>query len=52
MRAGSKTGLALVVLVFGAARPHYANLFADRRVGGVTSIEASADDPWPAITTG
>jgi transposase len=31
MRAGSETALARVVKVFGAARPHHAYLFANRR---------------------
>ena len=31
MRAGTETALARVVSVFGAARPHHAYLFANRR---------------------
>ncbi|WP_416047061.1 hypothetical protein [Cupriavidus basilensis] len=31
MRAGSDTAMAQVVKVFGAARPHHADLFANRR---------------------
>lgn len=31
MRAGTETALARVVNVFGAARPHHAYLFANRR---------------------
>src|SRR3989344_1909428 len=31
MRAGTQTALARVVSVFGAARPHHAYLFANRR---------------------
>ncbi len=31
MRAGTDTALARVVTVFGAARPHHAYLFANRR---------------------
>jgi transposase len=31
MRAGTDTALARVVAVFGAARPHHAYLFANRR---------------------
>lgn len=31
MRAGTETALARVVKVFGAARPHHAYLFANRR---------------------
>lgn len=31
MRAGSDTAMARVVKVFGAARPHHAYLFANRR---------------------
>jgi transposase len=31
MRAGTETALARVVHVFGAARPHHAYLFANRR---------------------
>lgn len=31
MRAGTKTELARVVAVFGAAKPHHAYLFANRR---------------------
>jgi len=31
MHAGTESALARVVAVFGAARPHHAYLFADRR---------------------
>ena len=31
MRSGTETALARVVSVFGAARPHHAYLFANRR---------------------
>ena len=31
MRAGTETALARVIKVFGAARPHHAYLFANRR---------------------
>jgi transposase len=31
MRAGTETALARVVRVFGAARPHHAYLFANKR---------------------
>ena len=31
MRAGTESALARVVAVFGAARPHHAYLFANRR---------------------
>ena len=31
MRAGTESALARVVLVFGAAQPHHAYLFANRR---------------------
>ncbi|MDI4635928.1 IS66 family insertion sequence element accessory protein TnpB [Pelomonas sp. V22] len=31
MRAGTEAALARVVAVFGAARPHHAYLFANRR---------------------
>ncbi len=31
MRAGTEAALAWVMLVFGAARPHHAYLFANRR---------------------
>ena len=31
MRAGTEAALAKVVAVFGAARPHHAYLFANRR---------------------
>lgn len=31
MRAGTETALARVITVFGAAKPHYAYLFANRR---------------------
>ncbi|EGH35840.1 ISPpu14, transposase Orf2, partial [Pseudomonas syringae pv. japonica str. M301072] len=31
MRAGTETALARVIVVFGAAQPHCAYLFANRR---------------------
>ena len=37
MRAGTETALARVVAVFGAARPHHAYLFANRRANRMNS---------------
>ena len=34
MRAGPETALARVIAVFGAAKPHCANLFPNRRAKG------------------
>ena len=45
MRAGADTALARVVKVFGAARPHQAYLFANRRANRIEkcwSMMASA----------
>ena len=41
MRAGTETALARVVSVFGAARPHHAYLFANRR--GLLVFSAISD---------
>lgn len=41
MRAGTETSLAKVIGVFGAAKPHYAYLFANRRatrIGWITLL--------------
>ncbi|WP_370671695.1 IS66 family insertion sequence element accessory protein TnpB [Pseudomonas sp. 24 E 13] len=49
MRAGTETALARVIAVFGAARPHCAYLFANRRatrmkvlVHGHTALDTGA----------
>lgn len=36
MRAGTETALGRVVKVFGAARPHHAERFANRRANRAT----------------
>lgn len=38
MRAGTETALRRVVAVFGAARPHHAYLFANRRANRVDEL--------------
>ncbi len=38
MRAGTETALARMVQVFGAARPHHAYLFANRRANRVKGL--------------
>ena len=43
MRAGTDTALARVVQVFGAARPHHAYLFANKRVGADSNLTRRAD---------
>ena len=43
MRAGTDTALARVVHVFGAARPHHAYLFANKRVGADSNLTRRAD---------
>ena len=47
MRAGADTLLARVVKVFGAARPHHAYLFANRRA---TGMKVLVYDRWAALT--
>lgn len=40
MRAGTETALARVIAVFGAAKPHYAYLFANRRANRISGYYA------------
>ena len=42
MRAGTETALARVISVFGAAKPHCAYLFANRRAGEILLAGYSA----------
>ena len=39
MRAGTDTALARVVAVFGAAHPHHAYLFANKRANRIKVLE-------------
>jgi transposase len=54
MRAGTETALARVVAVFGAARPHHAYLFANRRANRMKVLAArrlnSGKFVWPRDT--
>jgi transposase len=43
MRAGTETALVRVVNVFGAARPHHAYLFANRRANRMKVLVLHAD---------
>jgi transposase len=40
-RAGTEAALARVVAVFGAAKPHHAYLFADRRANRMKLLDTS-----------
>ena len=42
MRAGTDTALARVIKVFGAARPHHAYLFANKRTTRLKVINSGA----------
>ncbi len=42
MRAGTETALARVIAVFGAAKPHCAYLFANRRATRMTGANSQA----------
>lgn len=46
MRAGTETALARVVLVFGAARPHHAYLFANRRANRMKVLVHDGIEVW------
>jgi len=48
MRAGTETALARVVDVFGAARPHHAYLFANRRANRVKVLVHDGIGVWLA----
>lgn len=48
MRAGTDTALARVVLVFGAARPHTAYLFANRRANRMKVLVHDGIGIWLA----
>ncbi len=50
MRAGTETALARVVKVFGAAQPHHAYLFANRRA--IRSMSRKACSPDNAACEG
>lgn len=45
MRAGTDTALARVVAVFGAAKPHCAYLFANRRANRMKVLVHCAHEP-------
>ncbi|CAM4334985.1 IS66 family insertion sequence element accessory protein TnpB [Bordetella tumbae] len=48
MRAGTETALARVVQVFGAAQPHHAYLFANRRATPVKVLVHDGIGVWLA----
>jgi len=48
MRAGMETALARVVKVFGAARPHHAYLFANRRANRLKVLVHDGIGIWLA----
>ncbi len=48
MRAGSQVALARVVQVFGAARPHHAYLFANRRANRMKVLVHDGIGVWLA----
>ena len=48
MRAGTETALARVVRVFGAARPHHAYLFANRRASRMKVLVHDGIGVWLA----
>jgi transposase len=48
MRAGTEAALARVVTVFGAARPHHAYLFANRRANRMKVLVHDSIGVWLA----
>ena len=48
MRAGTEAALARVVMVFGAARPHHAYLFANRRANRMKVLVHDGIGVWLA----
>ncbi|RKR29596.1 IS66 Orf2 like protein [Acidovorax sp. 93] len=52
MRAGTETALARVVSVFGAARPHHAYLFANRRANRMKVLVHDGIGVWGDLTFG
>ncbi|HEY1128089.1 MAG TPA: IS66 family insertion sequence element accessory protein TnpB [Roseateles sp.] len=48
MRAGTETALARVVNVFGAAKPHHAYLFANRRANRMKVLVHDGIGVWLA----
>ena len=48
MRAGTESALARVVKVFGAARPHHAYLFANRRANRMKVLVHDGIGVWLA----
>jgi transposase len=49
MRAGTEAALARVVSVFGAARPHHAYLFANRRANRMKGERPAVPPCFSAI---
>jgi transposase len=49
MRAGTDTALARVVKVFGAARPHHAYLFANKRATRMKVLVYDGFGVWLAV---
>ncbi|WP_157991724.1 IS66 family insertion sequence element accessory protein TnpB [Caldimonas tepidiphila] len=52
MRAGAEAALARVVNVFGAARPHHAYLFANRRANRMKVLVHDGIGVWLAARRG
>lgn len=48
MRAGTETALARVIAVFGAAKPHCAYLFANRRANRMKALVHDGVGVWLA----
>jgi transposase len=48
MRAGTETALARVIQVFGAARPHHAYLFANKRANRIKVLVHDGIGVWLA----
>lgn len=48
MRAGTDTALARVIAVFGAAQPHCAYLFANRRANRMKVLVLELEDMVPS----
>jgi len=46
MRAGTETALARVIAVFGAAKPHCAYLFANRRATRMKVLVTVSASGW------
>ncbi|RMH97254.1 hypothetical protein EA795_19685 [Stutzerimonas nitrititolerans] len=52
MRAGTETALARVIAVFGAAKPHCAYLFANRRANRMKVLVHDGVGIWGRLREG